>query len=215
MLNTTIRQKSQALLLAGLLAAGLLAVPARAQSIDRAAAQQIRAMMEQRDRDLKAAIKPLLDSPKRATAQQRKKVEDLINDPIDFREMGRRALGPFWKDLSAAQRNEFVDVFSTIVRSQSLADLDIYNSKVSYETISVVGDSAYVKTLTTYQDRQAAVEYILGRHDQAWWVYDLILDEVGTVEGYARSFQSVVRKKGFEALMKSLYKKRDKVAAKS
>ncbi len=215
MLNTTILQKSQALLLAGLLAAGLLAVPALAQSVDRAAAQQIRAMMEQRDRDLKAAIKPLLSSPKTATAQQRKKVEDLINDPIDFREMGRQALGPFWKDLSAAQRNEFVDVFSTIVRSQSLADLDIYNSKVSYETISVVGDSAYVKTLTTYQDRQAAVEYILGRHDQAWWVYDLILDEVGTVEGYARSFQSVVRKKGFEALMKSLYKKRDKVAAKS
>lgn len=215
MLNTSIKHRCLVSLLSGLFAVSLFAAPAGAQTTDKTAAQQIRAMMEQRNRDLKRAVKPLIDNPKTATAQQRKKVEDLINDPIDFREMGRRALGPFWKDLTEVQRKEFVEVFSTIVRSQSLADLDVYNSTVSYEAISVVGDSAYVKTLTTYQDKQTPVEYLLGWRSGTWWVFDVILDEVGTVEGYARSFQSVIRKKGFDALMNSLYKKRDKVLAKS
>lgn len=195
-----------------LLLAGLAVRPAAAQE---AARQEIRQMLDQRDRDLKQAIKPLLNDPKAATAAQRQRVEDLVNGVISFEEMARQALGPFWKDLPPAQRQEFVAVFTDIVRAQSLADLEIYNAKVTYETITVVGDSAYVRTTTVYQDKPAKVEYYLGRHGGAWYVHNLVLDDVGTVEGYARSFQGVVRKRGFEALMTSLRKKQAKLQATS
>lgn len=211
MLNTALLRRTISFLLVGLFGLILFAAPALAQSAE----QEIRTMLEKRDQDIKAAVKPLIDNPQTATEAQRQQAASLINDQIDFEEMGRQALGKYWADLTEAQRTEFVDVFATIVRSQSLADLDIYNAQVTYEEIRVDGAEAYVKTATTYQDKQAAVEYILARKENVWWLSDIILDGVSTVEGYARSFQTAIRKRGFDGLMKSLYKKRDKVASSS
>jgi len=194
--------------LAVLLLAVCTAAPVHAQS---AAQQDIRQMLEQRDRQ----IKSILQGDTTFTSQQRDELQTLINGLVDFRAMGQHALGPFWEDLSSAQRNEFVDVFRDIVRSQSLADLEVYNSEVTYNTIEVEGDSAFVRTATTYRGTSANVDYVLERQDATWLAEDIIVDGVSTAESYARSFQTVVRKRGFEALMTSLRKKRDQVAARN
>jgi len=211
MLNTALLRRTASFVLTSLFVLGLFVVPARAQSAE----QDIRAMLEKRDRDIKQAIKPLIDNPKAAMDAQREKAASLINDQIDFEEMGRQALGKYWVDLTEAQRTDFVDVFAEIIRSQSLGDLDVYNATVIYEEISVNGDKAYVKTAITYQDKQTTVEYLLRSKHNGWWLSDIILDTVSTVEGYARSFQTAIRKRGFDGLMKSLYKKRDKIQASS
>jgi len=186
-----------------LFGAGLFIASAGAQ--DRSA--EVRAMLEQRDRE----IKQVLGKKDIFTEPQLEKLKTLINGNIDFAVMGAEALGPFWKDLTAEQRAEFVDVFSEIVRAQSLSDLDIYRTNVTYEKVTAAGDTARVLTSTVYKEVPAKVEYALGFHDNQWWLHDIILDDVSTTEGYARSFQSVVRKRGFEALMNNLRKKRDKV----
>lgn len=212
MLNTTMLLRSVSPLLAGLLLIGLFAAPVvQAQNPK----QEIRTMMETRDREIKQAIKPLIDNPKGATEAQRQKATSLINDQIDFEAMGEAALGKYWADLTEEQRTEFVDVFGDIVRSQSLSDLEVYNAAVTYDEITVDGGKATVKTTTAYDDKQIEVVYLLGKNDATWWVHDIIIDEVGTVEGYARSFQGAIRKRGFDGLMKSLYKKRDKIQASS
>ena len=143
------------------------------------------------------------------TDAQREQLKRVINDGIDFTAMGRAALGPFWADPAPAQREEFVDVFSRIVRNQSLSDLDVYRSVVTYGNITANDTMAYVTTTTVYKDIPAKVEYVLGRTGPQWQVRDIILDDVSTAEGYARSFQSVVRKRGFDSLMNSLRKKLD------
>jgi len=193
------------LLLALLTAAGLLAAPASAQ--DRAA--EVRALLEQRDREIKA----LLGDRETFTDEQREKLKAVINDGIDFEAMGRKALGKYWADLTPEQRAEFIEIFSDIVRAHSLSDLDAYRSKVTYDAITVEGDSAYVSTTTTHKDVTVKVDYVLGYHDGQWWVYDIILDGVSTAEGYARSFQALIRKKGFDALMERLRARREKMLA--
>ena len=208
-LNTPIHRRTAVILLAGLFVMGLFIPPAQAQSPE----QEIRAMMQKRDREIKQAVKPLVD--KTATDEQRSHAASLINDQIDFEEMGRQALGKYWADLTETQRTEFVDVFGTIVRSQSLADLNVYKAQVAYDQIKVDGSKAYVKTTASLSDKKLMVEYLLRLKDGGWWLYDIILDEVGTVEGYAISFQSYIRKRGFDKFMSSLYKKRDKIQASS
>ena len=203
MLNMSMLRPTVLFLLAGLLLVGLVAAPAVAQNPE----QKIRAMMQERDRDIKQAVKPLIANPKGATEAQRQRAASLINDQIDFEEMGRRALGKYWADLTPAQRTEFVEVFGAIVRAQSLADLDIYNASVTYDVVKVIEDSAYVRTAASFKGKQAKVEYYLGLEEGTWWLYDIVLDEVSTVEGYAKSFQTAIRKRGFDGLMKSLNKK--------
>lgn len=165
----------------------------------------MRRFLEQRDRE----IKNVLGDRETFTDEQREQLKNVINDGIDFAAMGRVALGSFWADPAPAQREEFVDVFSRIVRNQSLSDLDVYRSVITYGNITANDTLAYVTTTTVYKDIPTKVEYVLGRTSQQWRVRDIILDDVSTAEGYARSFQSVVRKRGFDSLMNSLRKKLD------
>lgn len=172
-------------------------------------ASEVRQLLEQRDDQ----IKRVLGDKESLTQVQRDQLKDVINQGIDFEGMARTALGEFWNKTPAQQRTEFVDVFSEIVRAQSLSNLDVYRSKVTYESVTVDGDSAHVSTTTVYKDVPTEVRYALNREDDEWRVVDIILDDVSTAEGYARSFQTVIRKKGFDALMASLNRKLESMAS--
>ncbi len=184
------------------------AVPLFAQS-DAEKAKQIRAMLEQRDKE----IKTLLQNRKTVPAADREKLKAMINDVIDFNAMARTALGPHWNELSSAQQKEFVDVFSEIVRTQSLSNLDVYRANVTYKSIDVKGTEARVSTSVVFKNVPTTVDYVMAFRGGEWLVDDIILDEVSTAEGYARSFQPVVKRRGFDTLMASLRKKLESVAA--
>jgi phospholipid transport system substrate-binding protein len=177
-------------------AAGLIASDVLAQ--DRTG--EVRTMLEQRDRQ----IKTLLGTRTTFTQQQRDQLKSMINDVIDFEAMGRTALGTHWDGLTPAQRREFTNVFAEVVRLQSMSDLEIYRARVSYDRFNVQGNQAHVFTTTNLRNVQARVEYKMAFRDGQWRVNDIILDDVSTADGYARSFQSVIRRRGFEGLMTSL-----------
>lgn len=184
--------------------------PVQAQG-ERDTAAEIREMLENRDQQ----IKSILSGTDDYTAEQRGELKKLINGLIDFRVMSREVLGPHWSDLSAEKQDEFVTVFRDVVRAQSLADLGVYNSKVTYDQIDVQADSAFVRTTTKYKGRSTPVDYVLTRREGEWRAEDIIVDGVGTVEPYARSFRPVIKRRGIETLMTSLRKKRKEVMAKN
>lgn len=163
----------------------------------------VQTFFEERDQ----AIKDVLGDADSFTEAQREELKTLINQDMDFQSWGREALGRYWKRLDEEQQSAFVQVFGDIVQSHSLADLDIYRADVVYEDISVNGDSARVLTTTTYKDVSTEIAYILAYKDDTWKVQDLVLDDVSTVEGYKRPFQSTMRKRGYDGLMTSLEKR--------
>lgn len=203
-------------LFTGLLALFLLPMlgttPALAQGQQSSSAStqaEIRQMLEERDQEIKSILSGSEDYSK----EQRARLKELINGVLDFRAMGQTALGSHWDTLATDRRDQFVEVFQDVVRAQSMGDLDVYNSSVTYDQITVQDDSAYVRTMTEYEGTRTPVEYILKRRDDEWKAEDIIVDEVSTAEGYARSFQTVVRKRGFDALMKRLRAKRQEIAS--
>jgi len=176
--------------------------PAEARQVE----NEIRSMLEQRETD----IKNNLGAEEEISSEQKEQLRGAVNDMFDFGAMGRAALGRHWSDLTQEQKSDFVDVFSEIVRYQSLADVDVYRAKVTYDQVVVNGNEATVTTTTTYKDVPTQVVYVLAHSGDTWLATDVILDEVSTVDGYSRSFQSVIRKRGFDALMKSLNKRLDR-----
>lgn len=170
---------------------------------------EIRTMLEERDREIKSILDGQADS---FTDEQRDRLQSLINDVIDFRAMGQKALGPHWEDLSSDQREEFLDVFRDVVRLQSISDLEVYNSEVIIDRIDVESDSAFVRTTTTYRGSSAPVDYVLMRRDGEWLAEDIIVDRVSTAESYERSFRNVIRRQGFDRLMEVLENRRAEAA---
>jgi len=185
---------------------GMLLTASPALGQDRRA--EVRALLESRDADIKRLLGR---SDAEVSDRNREALRDVINGILDFRSMSREALGPHWDGLTEAQRNEFVDVFSAIIRGQSLSNLDPYRARVTYESIDVDGSGAHVVTRTVYKDAPITVAYDMAYGTGGWHVTDIILDDVSTVEGYARSFQTMVRKRGFDTLMERLRQKRAEV----
>ena len=191
-----------------LLLSSSMARPAQAQPDSPSEeAEAIRTMLESRDAEIKTVLNGTQSD---FSSAQRNELMTLINGFIDFRAMGKQALGPFWGDLTEQQQAEFVDVFQDVVRQQSMGDLEVYNSDVSYNRVDVEGDSAFVRTTTRYQGSDTPVDYVMHRKDSTWLATDIVLDGVSTAEGYARSFQNVMRRRGFDTLMNSLKKRQQR-----
>jgi phospholipid transport system substrate-binding protein len=182
----------------------LIARPASAQD----PAADIREVMESRDTEIKRLLGP---AGQEVPEETRRALREVINEIIDFESMAQAALGATWSTLSAEDQVRFVEVFGDIIRGQSLSNLDPYRSSVSYEDIAVDGPTAHVVTRTVYKDIPMVVEYNMASSDNGWRVTDIILDDVSTVDGYARSFRSMIRRRGFDTLMERLEKRREQM----
>lgn len=162
----------------------------------------VRTLITQRDQEIKAAVRGMKEDP-----ALQEVARSLINDQIDFEKMGRLSLGRYYEDISAQQRQDFIEVFGEIVRSQSLGDLSVYEAPVTIGSVVVKDNKASVSTIAEIRGSDVEVLYKLHQKGDKWWLYDIIIDGVGTVEGYSVSFQTYVRKRGFDAFMQSLRKR--------
>jgi len=163
--------------------------------------QEIRELLESRDKEIKELLGPRGEEH---TTEQRDQLRDIINDVIDFRTMAQQALGSTYDEISEEQREEFVSLFATIIRDQSLNRLDIYRAEVSYDEIEVENGEAKAHTIARLDNVRTPVNYTMKKNGSEWVITDMIIDEVSTAESYNRQFQSIIRQRGFDALLDSL-----------
>lgn len=168
---------------------------------------EIRSMLEERDEQIKELLGP---EGTEYTDAQRAKLKEIINGVIDFEAMAREALDDTFEKISEEEQEEFVDLFSTIVRDQSLNKLDIYRAKVTYTSIESSDGEARVETLAELDNVRTPVNYEMELKDGEWVITDMEIDDVSTAGSYNRQFQRIINQKGFDSLMNSLRKRAEK-----
>ncbi len=163
--------------------------------------EEIKQMLESRDNEIKELLGP---SGNDFSQEQRDRLKDIINGIIYYPAMAKVALGDTYDEIEDETREEFVDLFATMIRDNSLNRLDIYRADVNYNDISVNGDVATVNTTAQLEDVRTSVDYRMEVIDNEWRITDMSIDDVSTAESYNRQFQSIIRKRGFDALLESL-----------
>lgn len=163
--------------------------------------QEIRQILDERDAEIKELLGPEGSS---YSQEQRDELKEIINGVMDFRSMAAFALEDTYDELPEERRERFVDLFSTIVRDQSLNRLEIYRADVEYETVEVEGDQASVQTVAQLENVRTPVGYEMEKRDGEWVITDFSIDGVSTAESYNRQFQNIIRQRGFDALFDSL-----------
>jgi phospholipid transport system substrate-binding protein len=171
------------------------------------AASDVRSLMESRDQQIKQLLGPEGTS---YSSTQRDELKDIVNGIIDFTEMAKTALEVTYDTISLAERTEFVQLFSSIIRDQSLANLDIYRASVSYERIKGSNDSIYVETLAEWDNIRTPVHYIMSKSTGKWRIEDMSIDDVFTAASYNKQFQRIIRSRGFDYLMTTLRKRAER-----
>jgi phospholipid transport system substrate-binding protein len=167
-------------------------------------ADDIRSMLEERDEQIKQLIGP---EGADYSDEQRSELKKIINGVINFEAMTKEALEETYDTISTEKRTEFVELFATIVRDQSLNKLDIYRAKVTYKDIQVNGDEARVETLAQLENIRTPVNYEMEFQNGQWVIVDMEIDDVSTASSYNRQFQRIINQRGFEPLLESLRKR--------
>lgn len=179
------------------------------QDQDPASVQAILNLLNARDEQIKSILGP---EGTEYTTEQRNRLKEIINGIIDFSRMARYALDTTFDTISSSQQTEFVSLFASIIRDQSLNKLDIYRAKIRYDSVRVDGVQARVSTLAEYDQVRTPVSYAMWQGPEGWVITDMVIDDVSTAESYRRQFQSIIRQRGFEALLGSLRRRAERIA---
>lgn len=186
--------------------------------------QSLVAQLEQRDQEIKQLLGDDGDDSEAIQGEQREALGRMVFDLLDAEALAAYALQDTFDVISTADREEFVDLFSRILRDQSLANLDIYRAEISYDSVAVANpdqlrptveltDITYVVyTKARFEDVETPVLYIMAeRGDASWRILDMSIDDVYTAESYRRQFQSIMRKRGFQPLLESLQRRAERI----
>lgn len=173
-------------------------------SIAQQSERDIRQLLDDRDEEIKELLGP---KGTEYSQDQRDRLKNIINDIIDYSAMAKEALGNTYNEISDEQKEEFTSLFATIIRDNSLNRLDIYRASVTYNAINVDNGQAVVRTTAELENVRTSVDYDMEFSEGSWFITDMTIDDVSTVDSYNRQFQSIIRQRGFDALLQSLQRR--------
>lgn len=141
---------------------------------------------------------------------QREELWKIVRGLFDFREMSKRSLGRFWKRFSPGQRDQFTDVFSTLLGNIYLNKIQggYHDEKVLYLGEEIIKDKkAIVKTKIVRENGEIPMNYHMRLQGKKWKIYDFTIEGVGLVKNYRTQFKKILRKESPDQLIERLKKK--------
>lgn len=138
-------------------------------------------------------------------------VEQKVLPNFNFVRVSRLVLGKNWTRATPEQRTNFQKEFRTLLLRTYATALSKYQDQtIEFLPLRMVDDAktASVKTKIIQSGGQPiAVDYSLAREEDAWKVYDIVIERVSLVTNYRGQFSQEVRKNGLDSLIVKLTNK--------
>lgn len=152
-----------------------------------------------------------LKQPAKADTR-RHMLETVVAARFDYVEMSRRALGAPWNQLADQQKQEFVDLFRTLLTNSYADKIETYSGEgVEYLNERIEKEYAEVRTKVLSGKTEIPLDYRLINKADEWRVYDVVVDNVSLVNNYRGQFSKILRASSYADLVDQLRKKSDKL----
>ncbi len=159
---------------------------------------------------------PVLRDAHTPLTQRRRQLRTLIEHHFDFADMARIALGHHWRELNAAQRAQFTQLFTAFIENAYLGKIQDYSG----QNVAVLGENsegegfARVRSEIIQQGKQPIeVDYLLREINGNWKIYDVTVDAISIVANYRNQFNRVINDQGFDRLMADMRAKQQQLQA--
>jgi phospholipid transport system substrate-binding protein len=162
-------------------------------------------------------VMKVFEVPAMPLKERREKLRELGAKYFDFTSMARSVMGYHWRELSAAQRDEFVGVFTRFIEDAYLSKLQDYSVKqVADELPSVkieftretfdTTDYAQVYSTVTLKEQKdpIALNYLMHLSDGKWKVYDVTVDAISVIGNYRNQINRVMNERGYDSVVADL-----------
>ena len=162
-------------------------------------------------------LKILNDKELKAPAKQedrRQRLEKVVAARFDYSEMSRRSLGAQWNQLSDKDKQEFVDLFRTLLTNTYADRVETYSGEgVQYLNERTEKEYAEVRTKVLSGKTEIPMDYRLMNKSNDWHVYDVVVDGVSLVNNYRGQFSKILHTSSYSDLVDQLRKKSEKIKA--
>ncbi|MFN7561084.1 MAG: phospholipid-binding protein MlaC [Prosthecobacter sp.] len=131
-------------------------------------------------------------------------VRPLLQRYISFETMTRRAVGPGWNSFNAAQKSQATQLFTTLViRTYSNKFTPGQTPQIQYRAATEPASGRVdVPTTVVYQGNRYTVTYRM--EQPGWLITDVVIEGVSMIANYRTQLDSVFKKGGADAVIKSL-----------
>ena len=149
--------------------------------------------------------------PQARTKERRAQIRKTVRERFNFAEMARRGLATHWRDLTPADQQYFVTLFTDLLEKSYLDKLETFSDeKIFYLGEQVAGDTATVNSkVVTKKNLEIPIDYKLFQRNGRWEVYDFIIEGVSLMENYRARFNKIIRTKSYPELVRLMRVKQE------
>tara|TARA_B100000315_G_scaffold259888_1_gene317882 strand:- start:5951 stop:6634 length:684 start_codon:yes stop_codon:yes gene_type:complete len=147
-------------------------------------------------------------SPQEVATDRQNRLQNILVNRFDYREMARRTLGQHWKKLTGDEKKEFTSLLSKLLMTSYITTIESRtDSKVDYLDEKIKNNFGQVRTRIINKSGTIPVEYRMRQKNGPWMIYDVIIDGVSVVKNFRKQFERIIRLKSFSSLTSQLREK--------
>ena len=162
--------------------------------------------------ELKVSVDEIVDILKREELKGPEKYDerqrliwDVALKMFNFRQMAKSSLGKNWNTITSEERDQFVELFSSLVKKRYIGKINDYtDQEIVYTKQLIKKDRAMVYSLIIDKGTEIPIIYKLKANQEKWFIYDMKIENVSMVLNYRRDFDSVIRKEKFAGLLERI-----------
>jgi phospholipid transport system substrate-binding protein len=196
-----IKKRGSVALTVCLLALALILAPGAPGALAGQPTEDVKKLMDE-------VLSILHDPALKAPAQKRHRlelIENLAASRFDYREMARISLDATWDTLTKAQQQEFVHVFTELLKASYAGKIDeIANARVEYQPEKLNGNKAEVGAVILRPNDKIPVDFCLHRTPAGWMIYDLVIEKVSLAKNFQYQFGCAIQGASFDYLVRCL-----------
>jgi phospholipid transport system substrate-binding protein len=156
------------------------------------------------------ALFELIKKP--STPDNKKKVEGMFDEMLDYAGLAEASLGSEWAARSDAEKAEFSEILKQLVRKAYEKNLQkTVNFNIEYTGEEPASSAVLVKTRavskTNAREEPIEINYKMLDKGGAWRVQDIVTEGASLVSSYRTQFTRIIKKDGFPALVKKMKEK--------
>ena len=164
---------------------------------------------------IKQVLKKKTAKGSKARGLQKADLRTAVEGFLDYKELGRRALGPHWKDRSPEEQEDFYQLLRDLIESSyegaihSNADFEL---KIEDEEIDEEQAKASIMAVASGKDAKGKtvaedLTFHLFLKNRKWMIYDVEFGDVSLVRHYRGEFNRKIKKESYAALIATMKKK--------
>lgn len=140
--------------------------------------------------------------------------EEKILPNFDLDRISMLVLGKAWRKINEDQQQKFKSEFKTmLLRTYAVALGKYKDQEIDFKPLRMepTDNKVTVKSQIIQDGAQPiSVDYTLAKKDNAWKVFDIVIEGVSLVTNYRSQFASEIKNNGIDSLISKLVEKNNK-----